>query len=62
VIVRAANVLGQYPEESVRASWSAMQAQLSSNGVIVEGWPVLSTPQPHRLGALTVAWQAARAD
>jgi hypothetical protein len=152
-IVRAANVLRQYPEESVRASWSAMQAQLSANGVIVEGtcdeigrratwvlldherpislticckvdaidrpsdvaerlvkalihrnikgnrifellrsmdaawdlhaplaafgprqrwqamaatvaegWPVLSTPQRHRLGELTVAWQAVRPD
>ena len=37
VIVRAANVLRQYPEESVLQSWSAMQAQLSENGVIVEG-------------------------
>jgi hypothetical protein len=29
---------------------------------VAEGWPVLSTPQRHRLGELTVAWQAVRPD
>jgi hypothetical protein len=36
-IVRAANVLRQYPEESVAESWAVMQRQLETGGVIVEG-------------------------
>jgi hypothetical protein len=36
-IVRAANVLRQYPEESVVGSWLLMQDQLGDDGVIVEG-------------------------
>jgi hypothetical protein len=36
-IVRAANVLRQYPEEAVTGSWRIMQDQLSAEGVIVEG-------------------------
>ncbi|MDQ1733324.1 MAG: hypothetical protein QOK10_3483 [Pseudonocardiales bacterium] len=37
VIVRAANVLRQYPESSVPGHWSTMQRQLQPGGVIVEG-------------------------
>jgi len=36
-IVRAANVLRQYPEEAVAESWRAMQRRLQPGGVIVEG-------------------------
>lgn len=37
VIVRAANVLRQYPEPSVAGHWQRMQAALAPGGVIVEG-------------------------
>lgn len=36
-IVRAANVLRQYPEEAVAESWRTMQAGLQDGGAIVEG-------------------------
>jgi hypothetical protein len=37
VIVRAANVLRQYPESSVAGYWTRMQQQLQPGGVIVDG-------------------------
>lgn len=37
VIVRAANVLRQYPPSAVPEAWHRMQAQLAPDGVIVEG-------------------------
>ncbi len=37
VVVRAANVLRQYPEPAVQPSWQSMRAQLAAGGVIVEG-------------------------
>jgi hypothetical protein len=36
-IVRAANVLRQYPAAAVAGAWSAMQAGLADGGLIVEG-------------------------
>jgi hypothetical protein len=37
VLVRAANVLRQYPETAVPAAWSSMQRQLAVGGMIVDG-------------------------
>jgi hypothetical protein len=37
LIVRAANVLRQYPESAVASAWASMQARLQPGGVIVEG-------------------------
>jgi hypothetical protein len=37
VLVRAFNVLRQYPVESVPGAWSAMQARLAPGGLIVDG-------------------------
>jgi len=37
VLVRAANVLRQYPEPAVPAAWRSMQQQLAVGGAIVEG-------------------------
>ncbi|MEO7260007.1 MAG: class I SAM-dependent methyltransferase [Jatrophihabitantaceae bacterium] len=37
VIVRAANVLRQYPPSAVPEAWQRMQGQLAPGGVIVEG-------------------------
>ena len=37
VLVRAFNVLRQYPVEAVDDSWARMQAQLAPSGVIVDG-------------------------
>ncbi|MCW2541438.1 MAG: class SAM-dependent methyltransferase [Frankiales bacterium] len=37
VLVRAANVLRQYPETAVPAAWSSMQRQLAAGGMIVDG-------------------------
>ena len=37
VIVRAANVLRQYPPSAVPAAWQRMRGQLAPGGVIVEG-------------------------
>jgi hypothetical protein len=36
-VVRAANVLRQYPEPAVPAAWRSMREQLAAGGVIVEG-------------------------
>jgi hypothetical protein len=36
-VVRAANVLRQYPESAVAEAWAAMRAQLPPGGVIVDG-------------------------
>jgi hypothetical protein len=37
VLVRAFNVLRQYPVEAVRDAWTVMQAQLAPGGLIVDG-------------------------
>jgi len=37
VLVRAANVLRQYPEDAVAQSWRTMQESLAPGGMIVEG-------------------------
>ena len=37
VLVRAFNVLRQYPEEAVTAAWHDMQSRLAPGGLIVEG-------------------------
>lgn len=37
VIVRAANVLRQYPEAAVAEAWAAMRAQLPAAGAILDG-------------------------
>jgi hypothetical protein len=37
VLVRAFNVLRQYPEERVAATWSRLQAGLAPGGLLVEG-------------------------
>lgn len=37
VVVRAANVLRQYPESAVEGAWAAMRRGLQPGGVIVEG-------------------------
>jgi hypothetical protein len=36
-LVRAANVLRQYPESAIDDAWAAMQAGLAPGGVVVEG-------------------------
>lgn len=36
-LIRAFNVLRQYPESEVAGAWSLMQSRLSSQGLIVEG-------------------------
>jgi hypothetical protein len=37
VLVRAFNVLRQYPEEAVRDAWAVMQARLAPAGLIIDG-------------------------
>jgi SAM-dependent methyltransferase len=37
VVVRAFNVLRQYPEEAVDAAWSAVRARLAPDGLLVDG-------------------------
>lgn len=37
VLVRAFNVLRQYPEDAVAGAWHTMQSQLAPSGVIVDG-------------------------
>lgn len=37
VLVRAFNVLRQYPEEAVAQAWQTMRARLAPGGVIIEG-------------------------
>jgi hypothetical protein len=56
VLVRAFNVLRQYPVETVPDAWSAMQEQLAPGGLIVDGtcdelgrrcsWVLLDAAQP----------------
>jgi hypothetical protein len=36
-LIRALNVLRQYPESEVEAAWEKMQSRLSDNGLIIEG-------------------------
>lgn len=62
-LVRAFNVLRQYPEEAVGSAWSTMQAALAPGGLIVEGtcdelgrrcaWVLLDADGPR---SLTLAW------
>lgn len=59
VLVRAFNVLRQYPVESVPDAWAAMQAGLAPGGLIVDGtcdelgrrccWIVLDATRPRSL-------------
>ncbi|TXG91998.1 class I SAM-dependent methyltransferase [Rhodococcus rhodnii] len=63
VLVRAFNVLRQYPESEVPAAWSTMQSALAPEGLIVEGtcdelgrrcaWILLDAHGPL---TLTLAW------
>ncbi|WP_072690703.1 SAM-dependent methyltransferase [Rhodococcus marinonascens] len=63
VLVRAFNVLRQYPEEAVGPAWARMQAGLAPGGLIVDGtcdelgrrcaWVLLDTQGPL---SLTLAW------
>ncbi|QNG19885.1 class I SAM-dependent methyltransferase [Rhodococcus triatomae] len=63
VLVRAFNVLRQYPEEAVAASWAQIRAGLAPNGLLVDGtcdelgrraaWVLLDA---HRPLSLTLAW------
>jgi len=63
VLVRAFNVLRQYPEDAVGTAWSTMQAALGPSGLIVDGtcdelgrrcaWIVLDADGPL---SLTLAW------
>ncbi len=62
-VVRAFNVLRQYPEDAVAPAWARMQAALAPGGVIIEGtcdelgrrcaWVTLSQAGPQ---TLTLAW------
>lgn len=62
-VVRAFNVLRQYPEEAVIPAWDRMRAALAPRGVIIEGtcdelgrrcsWVLLSAGGPQ---TLTLAW------
>ena len=36
-LIRALNVLRQYPESEVASAWALMQSRLSENGLIIEG-------------------------
>jgi len=59
VLVRAFNVLRQYPVEAVAEAWSAMQKQLAPGGLIVDGtcdelgrrccWVLLDAERPRSL-------------
>ncbi|MCE5292723.1 MAG: class I SAM-dependent methyltransferase [Nocardiaceae bacterium] len=63
VLVRAFNVLRQYPEDAVPAAWRRMQNQLAPGGLIIEGtcdelgrrcaWVLLDKTGPL---SLTLAW------
>ncbi|WP_459548229.1 class I SAM-dependent methyltransferase [Nocardia sp. X0981] len=63
VLVRAFNVLRQYPEQSVAEAWSTVLAGLAPGGLLVEGtcdelgrrcaWVVLDRTGPR---TLTLAW------
>ena len=37
ILVRAFNVLRQYPEESVLAAWQTMRSQLAPGGLVIDG-------------------------
>jgi len=62
-VVRAFNVLRQYPEEAVAPAWARMQDALAPGGLIIEGtcdelgrrcaWVTLSAQGPQ---TLTLAW------
>jgi len=62
-VVRAFNVLRQYPEDAVAPAWRRMQAALAPQGIIIEGtcdelgrrcsWVTLSAAGPL---TLTLAW------
>lgn len=62
-LVRAFNVLRQYPEEAVAASWARIQRGLAPGGLLVEGtcdelgrrcaWILLDSERPL---SLTLAW------
>jgi hypothetical protein len=59
VVIRAANVLRQYPEQEAAAAWRTMTARLTPGGVIVEGtcdevgrrgaWVLLDADGPREL-------------
>ncbi|MEV0435166.1 class I SAM-dependent methyltransferase [Nocardia sp. NPDC050413] len=63
VLVRAFNVLRQYPEDAVPAAWSRIQSNLAPEGLLVDGtcdelgrrsaWVLLDR---HRPLSLTLAW------
>ena len=63
VLVRAFNVLRQYPEDAVAQAWATMQAGLAPGGLIVDGtcdelgrrcaWVLLDATAPI---SLTLAW------
>jgi hypothetical protein len=63
VLVRAFNVLRQYPEDAVAGAWATMQAALAPGGLIVDGtcdelgrrcaWILLDATGPR---SLTLAW------
>lgn len=63
VLVRAFNVLRQYPEEAVAPAWATIQSRLAPNGLIVDGtcdelgrrcaWILLDATGPL---SLTLAW------
>ncbi|MFE3544108.1 class I SAM-dependent methyltransferase [Nocardia sp. NPDC059177] len=63
VLVRAFNVLRQYPEDAVPGAWSRIQANLAPGGLLVDGtcdelgrrsaWVLLDRDRPL---SLTLAW------
>lgn len=63
ILVRAFNVLRQYPEDAVGDAWSRIQANLAPDGLLVDGtcdelgrrcaWVLLDR---HRPLSLTLAW------
>ncbi len=63
VLVRAFNVLRQYPEDAVPAAWQRMRSQLAPGGLILEGtcdelgrrcaWVLLDASGPR---TFTLAW------
>ena len=68
-LVRAFNVLRQYPEEQAWAAWSRLRAGLAAGGVLVEGtcdeigrravWVTLpARPRAQRDGAALITFSA----
>ncbi|WP_036527875.1 hypothetical protein [Nocardia sp. CNY236] len=63
VLVRAFNVLRQYPETAVTEAWSTVRSRLAPNGLLIEGtcdelgrrcaWVLLDQDGPR---SLTLAW------